>query len=205
MICQICNKNPAVIHIQEIVNGEKKSLHICADCAAKKSEGNPVLQGFNITDILMNLGQQNNPTQSESDDPQEQPVSIAKCPFCGWDSDKLRKTGRMGCAECYSTFSGVIEGILTNMHRGIVHKGKIPALRKTQEDKNKASIDESHGEEIRADFPVAENLGEQIKELQLELEERIRNEEYEIAAQLRDRITGLKTQMKSAEEGGTVK
>ncbi len=58
MICEICNKNPATIHIQEIINGQKKVLHICADCASKKSTENPLLQGFNVAEMLYNLSGQ---------------------------------------------------------------------------------------------------------------------------------------------------
>ena len=28
MLCEICQKNEATIHIQEIVGGQKKSLHL---------------------------------------------------------------------------------------------------------------------------------------------------------------------------------
>ena len=31
MLCQICNKNPATIHVQEIINGEKKVFHLCGE------------------------------------------------------------------------------------------------------------------------------------------------------------------------------
>ena len=35
MLCQICKANPATIHIQEIVNGQTNTLHICPECAKK--------------------------------------------------------------------------------------------------------------------------------------------------------------------------
>ena len=37
MLCQICKANPATIHIQEIVNGQTNTLHICAECAKKRN------------------------------------------------------------------------------------------------------------------------------------------------------------------------
>ncbi|MFN3551429.1 MAG: hypothetical protein ACK4WJ_06450, partial [Endomicrobiia bacterium] len=34
MICDICKKNNATIFITEIINNEKKELHLCYECAA---------------------------------------------------------------------------------------------------------------------------------------------------------------------------
>ena len=44
MLCQICKKNPATVHVQEIVNGEKRIMHFCAECAEKKSMLEPFLR-----------------------------------------------------------------------------------------------------------------------------------------------------------------
>ena len=48
MLCQICKANPATIHIQEIVNDETNTLHICAECAKKRNlaEGNAANSHF---------------------------------------------------------------------------------------------------------------------------------------------------------------
>ena len=55
MLCQICNKNPATIHVQEIINGEKKVFHLCGECASKKAETEPILQSFNLAEMLYNF------------------------------------------------------------------------------------------------------------------------------------------------------
>lgn len=176
MLCKICNKNQATIHIQEIVNGEKKVLHICPECAAKKAKDDPALQGFNIAEMLYNLSSQINAAETgageeerDDSDPQEPALS---CQGCGWTSKDFRKSGRLGCPECYETFKDFIYPALGNMHRGAIHVGKRPGQQPGSSEPGK-------------------NLME-IMRLQKQLEEHIRREEYENAALIRDKISELK-------------
>ena len=59
MLCQICHKNTATIHIKEFVNGQQKSLNICAECAAVNSHDNDLFAGFNIAELFMDIGNGN--------------------------------------------------------------------------------------------------------------------------------------------------
>ncbi|UDQ96895.1 UvrB/UvrC motif-containing protein [Lentisphaerota bacterium WC36G] len=59
MKCQICQKNNASIHIKEFVNGQQKSLNICAECAALNSQGNDLFEGFNIAELFMDISKGN--------------------------------------------------------------------------------------------------------------------------------------------------
>lgn len=176
MICSICKKNPATIHIQEIINGEKKSMHICAECAAQKSKNDPAFQGINLAEMLYNLSGQielPDPNNTEEDKTEEnRPQVTLTCSSCGWDTNKFRKTGRMGCANCYNTFMEILSPALKNMHKGTMHVGKRPGG--------------GAGAETAA-------LMMEIMGLQKELEELVQREEYEKAAVLRDKINELKT------------
>ncbi len=175
MICEICNKNPATIHIQEIVNGEKKVLHICAECAAKKSSDDPMLQGFNVAEMLYNLsGQFGLPFSPEPQKPSNHEVEL-ECPVCHWTSEDLKKNGKLGCEECYNVFKGVIASALKTMHRGTLHVGKTPG--ETPENSTGQAMLE-------------------IMNLQKELDELVQREEYEKAAVIRDQINKLKEDMK---------
>ena len=59
MLCEICKKNPATIHIQELIAGSKKSLHICVKCAEKKANIPLHFDGdFDFTEMLYNLTEQ---------------------------------------------------------------------------------------------------------------------------------------------------
>ncbi len=178
MLCKICNKNPATIHIQEIVNGEKKTLHICADCAAKKSKEDPVLQGFNLAEMLYSLSGQLG-SDAEKPEPvkdREEPQQSV-CPKCGWDTGRFRKTGRLGCANCYDVFSEIVTPALSNMHRGVLHVGKVPGVEPSAASGRRAM---------------------EIMKLQRELEDCVRREDFEKAAEIRDRINELRAESAAA-------
>ncbi len=51
MICQICGKNTANVHLKSIVNGRIKELYICSECAA-----NPEKMNRNINNNYVNAG-----------------------------------------------------------------------------------------------------------------------------------------------------
>jgi len=94
------------------------------------------------------------------------------CPTCGFTQSDFKKLGRLGCADCYETFEEGLSALLRNMHRGIEHKGKAPAkLRERLELANKLDT-------------LKKDLGEAIKE-----------ERYEAAADIRDKISKLQTQI----------
>ena len=179
MLCEICKKNTATIHIQEVISNQKKSLHICPECAAKKNEDNMLLDGINLTEILYNLSEQFElPFIAESnnsdDEEQAKPSSVnVICSVCQWDTDSFRKTGRLGCANCYVVFKDILDNALNNMHRGTLHVGK--QLGKTG---------------IKLD-----NTGKfmlEVMTLQKKLDELVQREEYEEAAIIRDKISALK-------------
>ena len=177
MICEICHLNQATIHIQEIINGEKKVLHICAGCAAKKSAEDPMLQGFNVAEMLYNLsGQLGLPgLQAENTPAVPGTDSELTCPECGWLSADFRRTGRLGCPECYHVFGDVLKNALKTMHRGTMHVGKTPMDKTGSNDLNKKTVE--------------------LISLQKELEILVRKEEYEKAALVRDRINQLKQEI----------
>ena len=182
MLCQICNKNPATIHVQEIINGEKKIFHLCGECASKKAETEPILQSFNLAEMLYNItSQQNEGGEAAKEEDPVKPGTAVQCAVCGWDTERFRKTGRLGCPSCYITFSQALSEVLGNMHRGCSHLGKVPS--------HYASDPES--EQVIEKVAIRKK----ISAVQQELDVRIRNEEYEEAALLRDQILELKKQL----------
>lgn len=180
-MCDACKKNEATIHIQEIISGHKKTIHLCGECAAKKSGDNPAMEigGFNIAEMLYNLTEKLNipgfqqALQQGGLPPAQGPKQV--CAACGWTTEGLRNTGRLGCPECYNTFRDILAAALENMHRGKLHVGKRPGS---------DSSDESP------------RLMLELMNCQKELEELVQREEYEKAAQVRDRINELKKKIK---------
>ncbi len=106
MLCDICKKNPATIHIQEIAGNEKKTLHLCQECAQKKAQEDSSFQAFNLAEVLYNISNQLNPQEVRKPDTEHSGIF---CPTCGWDYASFRKTGRLGCPDCYNAFRDTLK------------------------------------------------------------------------------------------------
>lgn len=101
----------------------------------------------------------------------EKGSGVTKCPSCGFSQADFKKTGRLGCAVCYDTFADALDTLIKGMHKGSEHKGKVPMrLARTIERE------------------------QQLKELQRELRKAVTDENYESAAQLRDRIRTIQAE-----------
>ena len=181
MICDICNKNEATIHIQEIVDNQKKTVNICQGCAAKKASGENLLDGLNLAKFFYNISSQTAPATKKNGKDNELFKALPTCVKCGWNGAKFSETGRLGCAECYNTFKQVLIPALKNMHKGSMHVGKRPASSPEGAEKDNGTV------LLR------------IMELQKQLEEYILREEFEKAAGLRDKINNLKKKSKKTE------
>jgi protein arginine kinase activator len=95
-------------------------------------------------------------------------TATAVCPSCGASYDDFKKTGRLGCAECYRAFKARLSGVLRNIQGADTHEGKIPA-------KSAAEA---------APLREAEALRKQLRQA-------VSAEDYEKAAELRDAITRI--------------
>ncbi len=93
------------------------------------------------------------------------------CPECGYTQDTFKQSGRLGCPSCYEIFAAALEAVFHKAHRGVKHKGKVPS---------------------KFEAPVSL---EEIQTLKQELEEHVAREEYEKAAELRDRIFDLESRI----------
>ena len=53
MICELCQKNEATIHLTEITDGVRSEMHLCELCAAE--QGITVKNQMPINELLSNL------------------------------------------------------------------------------------------------------------------------------------------------------
>ncbi|MFZ2658686.1 MAG: UvrB/UvrC motif-containing protein [Victivallales bacterium] len=178
MLCEICKKNEATIHIQEIINSQKKALNICQDCAAKKNGSNGLFNGLNLADILYNISSNltvnGGKATSKVQEPSTPQVPNVTCSKCGWSTTNFSERGRLGCANCYNVFRDILSLALKNMHKGTLHVGKHPGTRSSEDDE-------------------ASRNAIEVMKMQKRLEDHILREEYEKAAELRDLIANLKS------------
>ena len=158
MLCSICKEKPATVHLTQIVGEKMQKLDLCEECAKAKGINDPTSFSLADADVLFGLGASQEIEQSGGG-------VETKCLRCGFSQADFKKSGRLGCPECYQTFAEGLEGLLKTMHKGTHHSGKVP-------------------EALRADREQSDRL----KLLQKKLTKAIEDENFEEAAQLRDEI-----------------
>jgi protein arginine kinase activator len=166
MVCDICKENEAKVHLTQIVEGKMQKVDLCEGCAKEKGVSDPT--GFSLADLLLGLG------AAEELKPTTESGSALRCPACGFTQVDFKKTGRLGCPECYRVFESGLNSLMKAMHKGELHIGKVP------------------GKAVRS-----QELSGKLKSLETLLKKAVEEEKYEEAATLRDQIRGLETQLKT--------
>ena len=162
MQCEHCNQRPAAIHLTQIVDNEVKTTHLCEQCAHEKGvQTGATVAKFPLSDFLASMGQ-----GPASTIPADQADSIS-CAFCQSTLQDFRQSGRLGCSECYQSFEGHLRDLLRRLHGSSQHVGEIYLTPAT--------------EGVPMDSRTITDLREQLKRA-------IETENFELAAELRDRI-----------------
>ena len=80
--------------------------------------------------------------------PTPTPTASNKCPSCGFTSEDVRKTGRLGCGDCYGIFSSLLQDVLNDCQKGTRHAGKVPkSLRKPSKKRLQEDLSTAVGKE----------------------------------------------------------
>ena len=163
MLCCICKEKTATVHLTQITGDKMQKVDLCEACAKQKGVNDQT--GFSLADLLLGLGASQELEQSVGG-------TDAKCPRCGFTHADFKKSGRLGCAECYNAFAEGLGGLLKSMHKGTRHVGKVPEGVRNKRD-----------------------LTEEMKLLQKKLTKAIETENFEQAALLRDEIKQLTSRL----------
>lgn len=157
MLCQKCGINTATTHIRKSINGVQEELMLCSDCAAKLGYNELSFFSGGLLGSLL-AGAMADKTAANA----------VRCPGCGISFEEIARTGKVGCAGCYTQFGDRLTPTIERLHGRAGHIGKVPEnARKKKPEK-----------------PLAERLKE-------ELAQAIEAQEFEKAAQLRDQIKEL--------------
>ncbi len=173
MLCENCKKNEATAYIKTNINGDVHEYHLCSECAAKMQEdgafGSLGLSEVDFspfgatTAFVSNL--LSSPLSGFS-----APFSIGsgkRCSCCGSDFRSIAKSGKAGCPKCYEEFRSQLTPTIKKLHGNAAHCGKHSHITSEQNDKS------------------------QIKQLKEQLAAAVKDEKYELAAELRDQIKAL--------------
>lgn len=162
MLCEKCHANKAVVHITQIVNGRRSELYLCRDCAEKanliKSPQDIFSRSFNTM----------------------------FSPFFSWDNDQVMQP-----------FSSLLKG----MNSLEIEPDTVSRAREEQYQsfrnrikplftKNRTAATEPTETTLPSDTTTtkAPPADKKLEQMQQELQECIRTENYERAAEIRDEI-----------------
>ncbi|MCL2294592.1 MAG: UvrB/UvrC motif-containing protein [Spirochaetes bacterium] len=165
MRCDICGNNRAIIHIQQIARNEEINMSICEKCAKEK--------GLTINNTELNVNLKSllkNFAEIKRAVTKKDHVKV--CYVCGKTLEDLKKTGKTGCPECYKEFSRYITSFLMTNTGSSEHKGKYPFK-----------------------INILTQRMKKINNLQSLLNKALKNEEFEEAAYLRDKIKLMEKQL----------
>jgi protein arginine kinase activator len=156
--CDNCGERPAEIQLTTIEDGEMSTLHLCSVCASEKGVSTSVPAKAPLVDFLAQLGQ-----GSESE-PGRAPLD--PCPYCGTTAADFRRTGRLGCAECWVHFDERLRGLVRRLQGSVQHVGKLY---------------------VHSGSEIGDRIGE-LAALRRRLQRAVDTEDFEAAAEFRDRI-----------------
>ena len=161
MSCDQCREREAVIHLTQIVNDQVTTLHLCERCAADKGVESPA----SVTKTP--LGTFLAAMGKEAEIPA--PKTADTCSRCGGSLQDFRESGRLGCPECWRAFETPLRDLLRRLHGSTHHVGE-----------RYADQQEPTGE------PKVE-----VSDLRERLRAAVESENFELAAELRDRLRVL--------------
>ncbi len=162
MLCDKCYQREAVVKFTQVIGNEKNTLNLCKSCAEQQGLNNPLVDISKVFGkiIIAILGEHLTSQTSESVKETEDGVV---CGHCGLSWSDFKRTGRLGCPQCYDTYMDNLKTLLRRLHGSNKHIGK-----KIQKE--------------------TEEVKESLDTLKRKLKRAIKNEEYETAAEIRDRI-----------------
>lgn len=216
-LCDNCGVNPATVFITKVINQETSHHCYCENCARAKAEGEGWLSQLTaqlgelsqqphetpdssreplsqvpMDELLASLldGVESNEDIEASflsdeelghrpETPAVPPMveqvqdDSPRCPTCGTSWDQLKTDGRAGCSGCYNAFRSQLDEVMMRMQRGAQHVGKTPRAA----EKRRLRLEH-----------LRQRRDHQLEMLQKRLKDAVEREDYEEAAQIRDKI-----------------
>ncbi len=166
MLCQHCQKNEATTHVKTMINGEYAEYRLCPECAHEMGYDS-MFPDFtaDFGGLLGSFLSAALPARS----------GATHCKLCGSTMNDIKKTGKVGCSECYDTFFSELMPTIRNVHGNTEHIGKRPVI---------------EYETVEDDKPEQQE-DKKLESLKAELKQAIEDENFERAAELRDKIKEL--------------
>ena len=180
-MCQNCGKNEVTFRYTQVINGVKKEMNLCDNCARElglkdMNFSMPINFSSFLSDFFNDYNDNLLPSFMET--------KSLQCNSCGTTFDDFVNSGEFGCSNCYNLFEDRITPILRNLQGATRHVGR-----------GYREITPSTGENTPNKKAVKKEESKEEK-LQKDLQKAIKEERYEDAAKIRDEIKNLESSKK---------
>ncbi len=163
MQCDNCHERPAAIHLTQIIDNSVTTVHLCEECAEEKGvQTGASVAKLPLSGFLASVAKGAAAALPPGEDGKT-------CDFCGATLQDFRDTGRLGCPQCYGTFEPHLRDLLRRIHGASQHVGEV----------------------YLQPSSAANDPERRLFELRDQLRRAVEAENFELAAELRDRIRVL--------------
>jgi protein arginine kinase activator len=164
MLCDNCKERDAVVNLTQVEHDTKVTLHLCEQCAHQRGVETPAaVLKHPLGGFIQAMGK-------GAGNVLPTPADGLRCAACGSSLKDFRESGRLGCAQCYEAFAPHLRDLLRRLHGSSQHVGERYL---------------TPGAGGTADPRV------QLLDLKEQLRRAVESENFELAAELRDRIRVL--------------
>jgi protein arginine kinase activator len=178
MLCDNCKERDAIINLTQVEHDSKVTLHLCEQCAQQKGveTGGTVLKSP-LGNFLGALGKGGGGGGGGAGGAGAggalvpAPSDTVRCSECGSTLRDFRDSGRLGCDQCYVTFDAHLRDLLRRLHGSSQHVGE--------------------RYEIPGEAGGDSDPRSRLLDLKAQLRRAVEGENFELAAELRDRIRVL--------------
>ena len=162
MLCENCKERDAEVQLTRIMGDAVTMRHLCDKCAkAEGVETTLAVPQHALGEMLQAVQAQSSSASTAED--------ATSCAFCGATARDFRATGRLGCPHCYDAMERSLRELLRRLHGNSKHVG------------------------IQYHVPTAHVLEkpDSLHDLRDRLRRAVETEQFELAAELRDRLRVL--------------
>ena len=148
MVCTVCGTDGAKIFFRK-VNGREVSLTLCPNCYARLY---PAQESEDLFTAFVGNTQRG--------------ASDKACRVCGTTLADFRRTGLLGCADCYTAFREELFPIIYRLQGSLKHCGVVPAETAAEkyDDVRRLAYEQ---EELLQQITAAKGAGDRLREAEL--------------------------------------
>jgi protein arginine kinase activator len=177
VLCENCKEREGVFQVTTVSGGTTRKIQLCEKCAAERGVEQSPAPPPQIGDLLQKVQQQMSSAAAAGVVAGGVGGALGaaaardqgRCAFCSATLGDFRATGRLGCAHCYGAFESSLRELLRRVHGSARHTGH------------------------RYEAPKPDDLQRRstVVELRDRLRKAIETEQFELAADIRDRLRVL--------------